>query len=407
MLEAPVDANELRCLDLGEVARRRSAEAAPPSRRGRRERAWATTPAASGAPSGDLRGDQAVERGRPPDAGRAKGRATTGRASAPGRAGRTSVRSASSTGLAGCFSQWTRSSETARPIRWTKPPSLPVDPGVEHVPAAVVLDRAAGPGGEVVPAARRARDAARREALARWRRSRETAWPIEAWWWRSAGRLERPRAPGGRRCGARRRRGRARSPRPTCRAGAASRRSHPLSDPCSSAATKCRWKTKKTMIIGVRISSDPAESSGMLVPHWPWKAPSAPAIVRFDRVVDEHDREQELVPRPDRRAGSRATRSQAGRAARGRARRAARCVAPSTRAASESSLRHVHEVRAHPEDPERHEQADQRQDDRPAGVQQAHAADLVVDRDDHALERQRETEQEQRRRRAGRRGSRR
>ena len=32
--------------------------------------------------------------------------------------------------------------------------------------------------------------------------------------------------------------------------------------------------------MGSRIRIDPADSSGMSVPHWPWKAPSAPATVR-------------------------------------------------------------------------------------------------------------------------------
>src|SRR5690606_29677639 len=56
---------------------------------------------------------------------------------------------------------------------------------------------------------------------------------------------------------------------------------HPLTAPWSRAATKCRWKMRNTRSVGVRMSSDPAHSSGMSVPHCPWKAPRAPAMVRF------------------------------------------------------------------------------------------------------------------------------
>ena len=180
-------------------------------------------------------------------------------------------------------------------------------------------------------------------------------------------------------------------------------RRQPFSDPWSSAATKWRWKTRKTMSVGARISSDPAESSGMSAPHWPWNAPSAPAIVRFvgsstSTIASRnwfHVQTESRIPSD----------ASAGRAS-------GTWIAPEElpgrRAVDARRLgelvRHVQEVRAHPEHAERHVQPDQRQDDRPARVQQAHAADLVVDRDDHALERQRQAEQEEHEDDAGRRG---
>ena len=70
----------------------RSAEAAPPSRRGRRERAWATTPAASGLPSGDL---AVIRQWNEASSGCRKSQGSRqdwSRQRALGRAGRTSVR---------------------------------------------------------------------------------------------------------------------------------------------------------------------------------------------------------------------------------------------------------------------------------------------------------------------------
>ena len=61
-----------------------------------------------------------------------------------------------------------------------------VDASVKHVPAAVVVDHAAGPGGQVVPASGRPgwRASGRTRQS---RRSRETAWPMVALWWRRPG----------------------------------------------------------------------------------------------------------------------------------------------------------------------------------------------------------------------------
>ena len=124
--------------------------------------------------------------------------------------------SASRTGFAGCFTHSTRSSETASPIRWTRPPSAPRDPGVEHVPAAFVLDHAPGPDGEIVPAARRARAQGVREnrPVTQVAGDRVTDRGVVM----TESRPHRARAaPAGRRRGAGRPPGRARSPRSTYR----------------------------------------------------------------------------------------------------------------------------------------------------------------------------------------------
>jgi hypothetical protein len=58
--------------------------------------------------------------------------------------------------------------------------------------------------------------------------------------------------------------------------------------------------------------------------------------------------------------------------------------------------RRVDEVRPHPVHAEGHEEPDEREDERPACVEQPEAAHLEVDRHDHALERQSEAEQQER-----------
>ena len=40
---------------------------------------------------------------------------------------------------------------------------------------------------------------------------------------------------------------------------------HPFTEPCRSAVTNWRWKIRKTISVGARISSEPADRSGMLV----------------------------------------------------------------------------------------------------------------------------------------------
>src|SRR5665647_672168 len=110
-------------------------------------------------------------------------------------------------------------------------------------------------------------------------------------------------------------------------------------------------------------------------------------------VVDEDDGEQELVPGPqeeqDRQRGQRRHRQ--------------RDVdppeeLPQVRPVDPGGLRDVvrdvGEVRPHPEHGERHVQAEERQDDRPPGVQEPEVPHLVVERDDDALERQGQPEQE-------------
>jgi DNA-binding LacI/PurR family transcriptional regulator len=39
--------------------------------------------------------------------------------------------------------------------------------------------------------------------------------------------------------------------------------------------------------VGSKMTSDPADSSGMSVPHCPWKAPKAPAIVGAYQALQE------------------------------------------------------------------------------------------------------------------------
>ena len=169
---------------------------------------------------------------------------------------------------------------------------------------------------------------------------------------------------------------------------------HPFSEPWSRAYDELALEDRKTISVGVRISSEPARSSGMF---------GAPlALERAERaghrplggVVDQHDREQELVPRPDETAGSPATRSPAGQRHVDPPEQLPR-RAPSTRAASDSSVGMLTKCARIQKTRERHVQADERQDDRPAGVEQPESADQVVERDDDARERQRQPEQEQ------------
>jgi hypothetical protein len=77
----------------------------------------------------------------------------------------------------------------------------------------------------------------------------------------------------------------------------------------------------------------------------------------FGRIVDQHDREQELIPRPDRQ-------EDCERRERGPSQGDVHLPEelPRRRAVDTRGLRklfwHVQEVGAHPEDAERHEQAD-------------------------------------------------
>ena len=132
----------------------------------------------------------------------------------------------------------------------------------------------------------------------------------------------------------------------------------------------------------------------MSVAYWPWKAPSAPAIVRSVGFSHEHEREQELVPRPD---------GEEDRERRDGGSRERHVDAPEEvergRAVDAGGLRellgHAQEVGAHPEDAEGHVEPDERQDDGQLRVVEAELADDEVERDDDARERQREPEQEE------------
>ena len=273
--------------------------------------------------------------------------------------------SASSTGFAGCFVPVNEVVRDGEADALDEAAFAAVDAGVEHVPAAVVLDHAAGPGREVVPAARRARDGARRgaPATAQVARDRVSDRGVVVAQLRIAAASAEP---------AGRRRGAARASRASQKSQThlSGRRrgivaAQPFSDPCSRAATKWRWKTRKTISVGVRISSDPAESSGMSAPHCPWNAPSAPAIVRFvgssTRTIASrnwfHVQTESRIP-SDASAGPGERHVDAPEELPGRGAVDARRLG--------ELARHVQEVRAHPEDAERHVEPDQRQDDRPA-----------------------------------------
>ena len=120
-----------------------------------------------------------------------------------------------------------------------------------------------------------------------------------------------------------------------CRGSAASRRRvvrlvagerrHPFTEPWSRAAMNWRWKTGTRRASGSRMRIVPGAQQrdvGRVV-----------ALERAERaghralrgVLDEDEREQELVPGPDGHEDRRATRSAAGRAGRGSARTGPRC----------------------------------------------------------------------------------
>src|SRR5581483_103557 len=155
----------------------------------------------------------------------------------------------------------------------------PADAGVQHVPAAVMLDDAPGPRGQVIPGTGRA--GPQRVGQHRPRPQvggdgmpdrgivvpqfgvTEAARRLQVEGVVHAVAARQPEVP---------------YPRVV---KAECQLSQPFSEPWSSATTKWRWNTTKTTRVGTRMSSEPAHSSGILVPHCPWKAPSAPAIVRF------------------------------------------------------------------------------------------------------------------------------
>ena len=93
---------------------------------------------------------------------------------------------------------------------------------------------------------------------------------------------------------------------------------------------------RKITSVGVRISSDPAHSSGMSVPHWPWNAPRAPAIVR---LVGSSTRTMASRNWFQVHRNSRIARDEIAGMASGTWMRQNSChvVAPSIRAASDSS----------------------------------------------------------------------
>ena len=155
-----------------------------------------------------------------------------------------------------------------------------------------------------------------------------------------------------------------------------------------------RWKITKTMSVGSRIRIEPAHSSGMSVPHWPWKAPERSGDRPLLRIVDEDEGEHELVPCPDRHQDPE---RDDGRRGQGNVDPPEEVPCPCAVDASGLGelLRHVDEVRPHPEHRERHVQADEREDDREPGVQDPQLPDDVVDRRDDRLERQRQPEDEQ------------
>lgn len=117
------------------------------------------------------------------------------------------------------------------------------------------------------------------------------------------------------------------------------------------------------------------------------------------RVLDEHQGQQELVPRPHEvEETERGERGDGGReedAGEG---------APAVRAVHGGGLDQLLgqrlEVRTHPEDAEGHEQPDQRQDHGPVGVQQADRVQVVVERDHDGLVRQGQAEHQEREQRS-------
>ena len=137
----------------------------------------------------------------------------------------------------------------------------------------------------------------------------------------------------------------------------------PLTDPWSRAAMTWRWKTMNTISVGSRIRIDPARQQGDVGGPLPLEGAQRAGDGPLLRVVHEHERDQELVPRPDghedaerhdRRPGERHVDLPE--------------QVPRAGAVDAGGLGqlpgHVHEVRPHPEHREGHVQADQRQDDR-------------------------------------------
>ena len=120
------------------------------------------------------------------------------------------------------------------------------------------------------------------------------------------------------------------------------------------------------------------------------------------RVLDQHQRKEKLVPRPDGHEDP----ERRDRRPREREVDAPEQI-PGGRAVDAGRLRdlsrHVDEMGTHPEDGKGHVQADQRQHDRERCCKCPIARSRIVDRDDDPgeWERQPEHEQEQERRRAG------
>ena len=112
------------------------------------------------------------------------------------------------------------------------------------------------------------------------------------------------------------------------------------------------------------------------------------------RVLDEHQRKEKLVPRPDGHEDP----ERRDRRPRERDVDAPEQV-PGGRAIDAGRLRdlgrHVDEVGAHPEDGKGHVQADQRQHDRKPSVVDPHRPLQEVERDDDPCERERQPEHEQ------------
>ncbi len=151
---------------------------------------------------------------------------------------------------------------------------------------------------------------------------------------------------------------------------------------------------RKTMSVGARMTSEPAPAAGCRWRTGPGRRPARrPSCARWGSRRARARAGTGSTSR--RRGGWRATRWRAWRAAHGCARRGPASGAPSTRAASESSVRHAQEVGAHPEDAEGHVEPDERQDDGELRVVDAQLAHDVVERDDDARERQRQPEQEE------------
>jgi hypothetical protein len=118
-------------------------------------------------------------------------------------------------------------------------------------------------------------------------------------------------------------------------------------------------------------------------------------MVRLRRILDEHQRKQELVSTAQ--TAIRIPRDAMGARASGtwicqNRSHVFRAIDPRS---LRDLARHVREVGPHPEDGERHEQADEWQDDRKPGVQDPDLAGEEVERRDDPFERQRQSEDEE------------